>query len=287
VGTQIGAQAGAQTGAQAAGGFGSASSIAGAAGALYGAYSLFSNFGTQDPASAALHGATTGAYLGSQIMPGWGTVVGGALGAIVGGISSLFGDHKHKDVVARDGMREQLRAIGMIDEKNNIMLADGSLYSISGEGGPSLMNLDGLTKRRHYNVDFSNPLAADTVPLLNPIGKALYGQNEKLAGDLSAYLINAALSNVDPAAPDAAEQVIANVLAIYAQVGVPIEQIAGVIAQQGQQGYYGEQEATVYLHSLARLMDVASAAQASASGYSMIGIDAVQQQNPKFAGYVQ
>ncbi len=29
-------------------------------------------------------GATTGAMIGTQIMPGWGTVIGGAIGAIAG-----------------------------------------------------------------------------------------------------------------------------------------------------------------------------------------------------------
>lgn len=38
--------------------------------------------------NAVMSGATTGAMMGSQIMPGWGTVIGGVVGAVGGWVLS-------------------------------------------------------------------------------------------------------------------------------------------------------------------------------------------------------
>lgn len=63
----------------------------GAAGAAYGAYNLATNWQSGNTGTDTLDAAETGAGIGSMILPGIGTVVGGLIGGAVGAISSAFG----------------------------------------------------------------------------------------------------------------------------------------------------------------------------------------------------
>lgn len=193
---------------------GGAGKILGGVGAAYSAYELFSNWGKLPLAASVTHGATAGAYIGSTIFPGVGTAIGAGIGAIVGGISSLFGGGKSADQKARDSMRSVLQERGIIDQNWSIGLANGQRFDIGKDGGATLQNVDGST-RKYYDVDFKNPLAADVVAMLDPLGAAVTGGNRKLQTDLVGYLTNAALSNASTK-----EEAVANVRAIMQQFGV-------------------------------------------------------------------
>ncbi|MCB0340182.1 MAG: hypothetical protein KDD53_11290, partial [Bdellovibrionales bacterium] len=193
--------------------------IVGIAGAAYGAYNIFRNFGVRDPAGGAVNGATVGAQIGSMINPGIGTVIGGAIGGVVGGILGMFKKGKHKDQVARDQVRSALQQSGILDKDWTLGLADGSRYNIGLDGGHRYKNLDG-TERRAYEIDSSNPLAGQVIGWANPLIEVVTGGDEKLRSDFVGYITNAALSN----AADL-EQAKQNMLSIYSQFGIAPEQI--------------------------------------------------------------
>lgn len=190
-----------------------------AAGAVYGAFDLIKNFGQMSPAQGAMSGLAVGAGIGS-FFPG-GTLIGGAIGAAVGGLISLFRKSgKHKDQKARDQMRKALLNAGVIDDKWTIGLADGSRYDIGIDGGPKKE----FGGRRPYEIDLKDPMAVKISTFLNPLTYIACGGNQKLASDLSGYLTNAALSNAGGDESKARE----NVKAIYGQFKItPQELVEG------------------------------------------------------------
>lgn len=189
----------------------SAGRVLGAAGAAYSAYGLIKNWGHSSPGAGAMQGACVGAYIGS-VVPGLGTLVGGLIGGAVGGLIGCIKTGKHKDQVARDRMRDALQGCGFLDKQWQFKLADGSAYDMGKDGGFKLTNLDGTT-RRAYEIDWQNPLAGTVVGMLNPLGQALFPDNEKLRTDLIGYLTNGALSNATDV-----ESARANVAAIVQQL---------------------------------------------------------------------
>ncbi|MCC6221140.1 MAG: hypothetical protein IT291_07870 [Deltaproteobacteria bacterium] len=148
------------------------------------------------------------------------------VGPIISTVVKIFGDSvlgsikfgKHADQIARDGVRELLQNCGVIDEKFQLELADGSKYDIGLDGGARYANVDG-TERAPYQVDFSNTMSPEIISLIDPLTKMLFGTNEKIRVDVTGYLVNAALSNADNI--DTAK---ANVLSIYNAFGISPEQ---------------------------------------------------------------
>jgi hypothetical protein len=203
-----GAAEGASVLAQKGGALSMGSKLLGAAGAAYAGYNIIKDWGRSTPQMGAIQGATVGAYIGS-IVPGVGTLIGGAIGAVAGGIMGSIHTGKSKDQRARDAERKVLQQIGILDKNWNIRLADGTGYDLGKDGGFKLQNVDG-SKRRAYEVDFSNPLAGDVVALLTPLAQTLCGGDPKLTNQFTGYLTNAALSNATT--PEAAR---ANVAAFF------------------------------------------------------------------------
>lgn len=85
-----GGAAGAAAG-QGAGLASDASTALGALGAGYSLYNTVKNYQSGNTGSDALNGAETGASIGTMILPGIGTVIGGLLGGAGGAIASAFG----------------------------------------------------------------------------------------------------------------------------------------------------------------------------------------------------
>jgi hypothetical protein len=225
-----------------------ASAVLGAAGAAYSAYELIDNFGDMTLVGGMSNGAAFGSYVGTMIMPGVGTAIGGAIGAIGGGIMSLFHDSgKGVEQQARDRMREFLHEAGLIDQDHKIQLADGSFYDIGKDGGHRYINVDG-NKRQAFDVDFSNPLSHQSVGMLQPLATVLTGGNPKLKDDLTGYLVNAAQSNATTLA-----EVRQNALAFMQSLGLGLEQVANSLIGMAKEGALSESQALAYIGGLRTL----------------------------------
>jgi len=214
-------------GAGALGAAGAWSGTIGAVGNLVGIFSAGDNI---KPKDAAIGGAVNGAYIGTQILPGWGTAIGAVVGGIAGFASSYFGSGKSKDQKARDQVRGALQQAGVIDEKYCLTLANGSKFDIGKDGGAKLTNMDG-SERRMYEVDLNNPLSAQAVGLANPLAHLVSGGDKKLATAFTGYFTNAAMSNA--ASPDDVRQ---NMLAIFSKFNIGPEQVMGALQQLGSAG---------------------------------------------------
>lgn len=87
--------------------------------------------------------------------------------AAVGAFMEYTGSGKNTGQKMRDSWRDFAVDTGVIErgENNayNVTLADGSKYDIGRDGGASLRNTDG-TERKTYDVDWGNPLAAESIP---------------------------------------------------------------------------------------------------------------------------
>jgi hypothetical protein len=204
-GEVVGAGAGEAIGSSAASSTGTAStfglgSALGVAAGLYGGYET-AKYQSDAPAggkrdkNSALGGAASGAALGTGILPGVGTAVGAVVGGLAGYLGSVFGSSKGKDQMARDQVRDVMKEQGMIGDDYSFLLADGSKYDIGKDGGASLLNYDGQGKRQAFDVDFKNPLAAETTAQSMALGMILTGGHKKLSDDFTGYITNSALSN--------------------------------------------------------------------------------------------
>jgi hypothetical protein len=215
-------------------------------------YSLIKDWGKSSPQSGAIHGAATGAYIGTQIMPGLGTAIGAGIGAIAGGLIGAIKTGKHKDQVARDKVRELLLKAGVVDKSYSLQLADGSLYDIGKDGGFKLVNADG-TKRRAYEVDFTNKLVPQVIGWAQPLAAVLCGGDPKLTTDFTGYFVNAATSNA--ADLDSAKK---NVLAIAAQLGFSEEQMASGLADLHSAGRLNDGQLAAYANGYLTLISTDS-----------------------------
>ena len=124
----------------------------------------------------AVSGASIGASIGSMIVPGAGTVLGAGIGAAIGATTGFIvgatSTAKGSGQLMRDAWRDGLEAGGFTDitqeGAHNVTLADGSTYDIGVEGDAKLdnvgTNVDGSTDRYVFDVDWSNPVAVESVP---------------------------------------------------------------------------------------------------------------------------
>lgn len=119
-------------------------------------------------------GAQTGAQVGGQlggiggsffgpIGSAAGSFVGSAIGSVVG--NKFFGSPSSRKI--RNNYRNNLINFGIAEKgpnnQVNIKLADGSMYDIGKDGEFQFKNSDG-TDRFSYEVDWTNPVAADSIP---------------------------------------------------------------------------------------------------------------------------
>jgi hypothetical protein len=103
---------------------------------------------------------------------------------------------KHKDVYARDTIRNGLQGYGFLDDKRNLTLADGTKYSVGFDQNASFTGADGKTQvKRAYELDTSNILSPSTVGMINPIAEIITAGDDKLRSDYAGMFSNAAMSN--------------------------------------------------------------------------------------------
>lgn len=246
--TGVGSQQTVQNGTQATGQLSSgASSILSAAGAAYAGYNLINSWGKTDPVTGAVNGATAGAYIGSQLFPGIGTVVGGIIGGVVGLVGGFLKKGKHPDQIARDTVRGFMREKGIIDDKWQLTMADGSKFDIGRDGRKTLTNMDGTT-RAMYNTDLSNPLTSEAIGLAQPLAAILTGGDQKLGSDFTGYFVNAATSNATTL-----NEVKQNMLAIFDSFQITPEQAAETLFALGKEGKIKENEFEAYLNGFSSI----------------------------------
>jgi hypothetical protein len=225
---------------------GLASKALGAFGAAYSAFSLYKNFGKLTLSDGAMNGAAVGAFAGSFFGP-VGITVGGIAGGLIGGALSFFKEGKNKDQVARDSMRDGMRKMGLLDEKFGLALADGSRFDMSKDGGSTLKNIDG-SSRRVFEVDLADGKAAEVVGWVNPLASALAGDDEKIKTDLAGYLTNAALSNATTR-----DEARANVMKFYEDSKINPAELVSVYDAGVTQGKVSEDTGVAYINGLSEL----------------------------------
>jgi len=123
--------------------------------------------GTVNMAAA---GAQIGYAIGSftPLGPLGGTAIGTAVGAVTGATLSTFGTGKDTVQKQRDLWRKGMKEAGFAGEDFTVTLANGSTYDIGLDGREELKNkgtnLDGRSTRYTFDVDWSNPVAVNSIP---------------------------------------------------------------------------------------------------------------------------
>ncbi|HMO17906.1 MAG TPA: hypothetical protein PKA63_06040 [Oligoflexia bacterium] len=228
-----------------------AGKVAGAVGAAYSVYQLWENKGKDGIAASAVNGATAGAYIGSMILPGLGTAIGGAIGAIGGAVLGYFGSKgKHPEHEARDKMRDILKEVGFLDKDYTVGLANGSRFSLNVDGKKKLTNIDGGS-RFGYQFDPSNPLSGPAIGMLQPLAMVITGGDQKLATDLTGYLVNAATSDAKDLT-----HLRENVIAIYKQSKLDLEGVAEGVDALNQNGKISDHQVEAYAGGLMSVADL-------------------------------
>ncbi len=224
--------------------------VAGLPGAAYSLYQLLDGFGKDSPVASAANGATVGAYIGTVIAPGLGTTIGGVLGGVGGALMGVFGKKKkHPEHVARDQMRALLQEAGFLDKDYSLKLADGSVFSLAVDGKKKLENVGGGS-RFGYQFDPTHPHSGAAIGMLQPLAQILTGGDQKLATDLTGYLVNAVTSNTGDLS-----QVRQNVIAIYEQSGASLEDVAAMIVEMGDRSVISEHHRDAYLGGIMSVAD--------------------------------
>lgn len=170
--------------------------------------------GSQRNKQGAMGGAASGAMIGSAILPGWGTAIGAAVGAAAGLVGSWTGSSKGKAQFMRDSIRGVLQEGGILDDKFQGTLADGSKYDFGKDG--STLKWKAIDK-----IVEKQPAAWNAaVPLTDAIAAA-YGFVGQKASDISAWYAKGAVSN----AGDDASIAIKNAQHFAQQQGLTFEMI--------------------------------------------------------------
>jgi hypothetical protein len=172
--------------------------------------------GNQRNRAGITGGAMSGAMIGGSIgslVPGVGTVVGAgvgaAVGAVAGAVGSLTGSSKGKGQMQRDAIRGVLQERGLLDEKFQGTLADGTLTDFGQDG--SKLNTKAMNK-----LQSENPNAFESTQQLGDAIAASYGFVGDKARSLSRLYVRGALSN----AKDDPNTAIANMQHFAKQQGI-------------------------------------------------------------------
>jgi hypothetical protein len=108
---------------------------------------------------------------------------------------------KHEDQIQRDSIRDALAQNGVaevIDGSHHITLNDGTKFNIGLDGHSKFTGFDGQAQIANgFEVDHTNPMAPQVIAWLGPLGKIVGGGNDKVGGDFTTWLANAAMSNAN------------------------------------------------------------------------------------------
>jgi hypothetical protein len=153
--------------------------------------------GSKRTQTGIIGGATAGASIGAGIgtlvpIPGIGTAAGAAIGAVVGAtagaVGSWTGSSKGKAQFMRDNIRGVLQQGGVLDDKYQGTLADGTKYDFGKDGST-------LKWKEIDKISAEKPKAwGGAVPLADALA-ASYGFVGQKASDIAAWYAKGAVSN--------------------------------------------------------------------------------------------
>lgn len=155
-------------------------------------------------------------------------------------VLGAFGSKKSGAQLERDALRKQLRGGGILDEKSQGTLADGSAYDFGKDG--STMKWKEIDK-----IADANPNSWGTTVNLTDALVAGYGP--KVNSNLSAWYAKAATSN----AGDDPEKARANVQHFAQQQGLSLELVKQNLDQGLNDGRMNQQQYDAYLNGANRL----------------------------------
>ena len=190
---------GAQAANQAGMGFAGSQSMAaaapylGAAAGVYQGYQTAKMIGDTAAGSgrtknAALGGAASGAMIGGSVGGPVGLAIGAAVGAAAGAVGSWTGSKKGKAQFMRDQIRGSLQQGGILDDKYQGTLADGTKYDFGKDGST-------LKWKEIDKISAEKPKAWNgAVPLADALA-ASYGFVGQKASDIAAWYAKGAVSN--------------------------------------------------------------------------------------------
>lgn len=134
---------------------------------------------------------------------------------------------------------------------HHVELADGSFYNVGIDGDNKIQNyginpVNGETERFTFDIDWSDPRAAQAVSLANPVALMAFGQN---APAMMGHLVNAATSN-----NNSLSETKRNIRHQASQLGVDYQQGLRLLEQHRQVGNVSDQEYFVFVNSWNELM---------------------------------
>jgi hypothetical protein len=191
----LGAQAANQAGMSFAGSqsMAAAAPYLGAAAGVYQGYQTAKMIGdtaagSQRTKQGALGGAASGAMIGGAVGGPIGLAIGAAVGGLAGAVGSWTGSKKGKAQFMRDNIRGVLQEGGVLDDKYQGTLADGTKYDFGKDGST-------LKWKEIDKISAEKPKAWNgAVPLADELA-ASYGFVGQKASDIAAWYAKGAVSN--------------------------------------------------------------------------------------------
>ena len=160
------------------------------------------------------------------------------------GKAMSLGGGKSKDQMARDQVRAGVRKLGLVDDKFQVQLADGSFADVGtdGKGGkhefrnPNMLPKGAENRSLNaYDVDYTNDLDYAASMGTMALTRLITGAKGTNIDQFGGQLANAALGNVGygkDMTPENFEKVMANVRGFYAKSGITSKEDAYALANE-------------------------------------------------------
>ena len=210
-------------------------------------------------ASGLALGAGAGALLGAEL-GAWAGPIGMAVGALAGYAGSkFFGSHKGKAQFMRDGIRKVLKDGGVLNDKYQGTLADGTSFDFGQDGSY-------LKWKKIDELAAANPNSWSTAVNLSGALAAAYGFVGQKNSDIAAWYGRAAVSN----AKDNPDVAAANVRHFAAQQGITYDMIKGKLDEAIADNRINQQQYDSYLAAAQQLTSGISPQQLASAPKVMI-----------------
>lgn len=184
---------------------------AGVAGIAAGAYTLYQGWG-----AGGSKGRLNGAFGGTSMAAGLyalGATNPFLLAGVValGVLSGSVKTGKHEGQVMRDGVRDRFKQIGLMGQDNNVVLADGTTFSVGVDGGGgkhTFRNMgqvapDAYQQKRKvenglyaYDVDYTNDLDYTSNMMGTALSRLVTGGKGTPVDQMGGQLGNAGIGNI-------------------------------------------------------------------------------------------